>query len=100
MISYYFEGNSEYILHAFEEAKISLANKDFRRFVKKIEEYLAYEYNTPFKDFLDKVSCQDILNAYNDKLDAVDFVDDVMQSDLSSAAHRYVALLTQKQKKT
>ncbi len=74
MIGYYFEGNDEFILQAFKEAKIPFSGK-LAESVEEMKHYLMTEYNAPFKGFLELTSCDAI--ASNDR-PAKEFVDEIM----------------------
>jgi hypothetical protein len=91
MTSYYFATNAEDMKSAFEKAEISLSG-GFDIYAKRICDYLQTEYNTPFKEFVDKASVKDIEDAYNNHLPAENFVDEVFAED-NLAQQSYVASL-------
>jgi len=78
MTRYYFLSNDEEFNQAFKHAFISLEDDPiFRNYALTLKEYLKIEYNCPFKEFLKKVSCEDIYEAYLADFDAKKFVDSI-----------------------
>ncbi len=78
MISYYFDSNDADTEKAFDDARIPLKGA-VASYVDQIKNYLAVEYNTPFKDFIEKTTCSDIVDAQS-LYSAEEFVDDVMRN--------------------
>lgn len=89
MISYYFDGNNAFTHKVFEEAGITLSEEEYE-YVEAIVQYLIYEYNTPFSDFIQDTSCEEILEAFEDNINAQDFVDSVLLHKTSTPSKNAV----------
>lgn len=96
MIAYYFEENTDVIEEAFAQAGLSLGDAARKAYVDRIADHLAVEHNTPFKEFLELVTCADIEEALACELKPEEFADEAIAQRASRAAGSYVASLLNK----
>lgn len=86
MISYYFASNAADVEEAFKQASIPLEGK-LQGYVDDIVDYLAKEYNSPFSYFLGFTDVKSLVNAFEDAVDAQEFVDNILSEKMLADAN-------------